>query len=493
MAVCARLLTAQNDAGSISGRITNGLTAAGIEGAKVKANCLPVAGSSPRCAGYSTQATADNTGTFRIANAPDGSYQVTVEKDGFGAQYQVAKVSAAQDARLDLQLTPLAKLSGRVVDPEGKPVPGIPVQIGAATKVTDQEGAFTFEKLSPSSYKLSAKVKPQADGKDGERLVTTFFPSTAYPEQAVPIKIQGVDVSGFEIRLRTAPARTVRGVVTDATGKPVPHISVVLGKPTVTGLVAVLRGAAGALQLGPETATPWDYVQTGDDGTFEFPAVLEGDWNLRAQTLTSSRQSGAADLRVGRANIENAEIHMVQPFPIEVSPDWSEAAPDAPKPAQVSLVPTGRPRRRQPRSTDADAPFTHHAEGYTGRYLFGPGEVTRGYYVAAATIDGRDVLNQAVTLSGPTTVKVILKKDGGSVKGTVEKGSGATVVLMADPTPAARFGILARCDADGNFSIPDVAPAHYSVAAFQDQQIRFLPSTDLLTRFEAARSERVQR
>ncbi len=107
-------------------------------------------------------------------------------------------------------------------------------------------------------------------------------------------------------------------------------------------------------------------------------------------------------------------------------------------------------------------------------------------------LDGRDVLGQAVELSGPTTVKLVLKKDGGTLRGAVEKGGGSTVVLMADANAYARFGLTARCDPDGNFSIPDVPPGNYTAVAFQDQFVLYQESRDVLSRIDSARGERVK-
>ncbi len=114
------------------------------------------------------------------------------------------------------------------------------------------------------------------------------------------------------------------------------------------------------------------------------------------------------------------------------------------------------------------------------------------FYVAAALLDGRNVLGQAVELAGPTEVKLILKKDGGTLRGVVEKGGGSTVVLVADPTSYARFGFSAHCDADGNFSIRDVPPGNYTAVAFRDNEVVFLASWDQLNRIDSALGERVK-
>jgi hypothetical protein len=211
--VFAPLLCAQT-AGSISGLITNSMTGARIEGVKVRATCI--AGGSARCPGTGASAVTDTMGAFHLPALPDGRYLMAVEKDGFSwseTGFHMATVSASGDARFDLKLTPLANVQGRVVVRNGKPAAGITVQLGMKTAVTDDQGSFTFQKLGPTRFQLFAKVKAQPDGKDGERLVTTYYPSAIYPEEAVPIQVDALDLSGYEIRLRTAPARTIRGVV----------------------------------------------------------------------------------------------------------------------------------------------------------------------------------------------------------------------------------------------------------------------------------------
>jgi hypothetical protein len=491
----APLLRAQS-AGSISGLITNSITGAGVEDVKVRAACLK--GGSTHCPDADARALTDIAGAFRLPALPDGRYLMSVEKNGFSWSYTglpVATVSASGDARFDSKMTPLASLHGRVVDPEGKPVAGIMVQFGPGDPTTtDAQGTFVVQKRAPGSYQLWAKVKPQADGKDGERMVTTYYPSAIYAEQAVKIEVQGVDLSGYEIRLRTAPARTVRGVLLDADGKPRPHASVELSKAAAApGLIPMIRGAFSLGRLLATSSTAiWDHSDTGTDGAFEFAAVLEGDWILKGYDL-GSRQGGATEVHVGRSDVDNITVRLAEPFPIEVTPDLGASSDLGGSPQRAPASAWVLPLDGQVvggMGRDAGPPFTQHALGPPGRYLFGPGEATRGYYVSAAMLNGRDVLGQAVELSGPTTVKLVYKKDGGTLRGAVEKGGGSTVVLMADPTPEARFGLTARCDPDGNFSIPDVPPGNYTAVAFQDNWVLYQP--DLLSRIDSAHGERVK-
>ncbi len=492
--VFAPLLCAQS-AGSISGRVTNILTGAGIEGVTVRAGCFP--GGPTRCPDTDASAVTDPAGAFHFPALPDGRYVMTARTRGFAwseTGFRMATVSASGDARFDIKLTPEASLSGRVVDPEGKPVAGITVQFRGTT-TTDEQGAFAFQELGPGTYPLAAKVKPQADGKDGERLVTTYYPSTIYPEQAVQIQVQGVDLSGYELRLRTAPARNVRGVLLDADGKPMPHVPVRLGKTATPGLIPMVGEAFSPLGVPAMAFTAWDRCETGADGAFEFAAVLEGDWILQGLASGSRPQAGETEVHVGRSDVDKVIVRLVKPFPIEISPDLgaskesSDSQPSQPPRATAWVVPLDR-QMLGGAGVDAEPPFTAHLLGPPGRYLFGPGPPTPGYYVSAAILDGRDVLWEVVELSGPTEVKLTFKKDGGTLRGVVEKGGGSTVVLMADPTAYARFGLTAHCDADGNFSIPDVPPGNYTTVAFQENQVLHRP--DLLSHIDSAHGERVK-
>ncbi|MEP7351918.1 MAG: hypothetical protein ABI824_01670 [Acidobacteriota bacterium] len=486
LAVFVPLLSAQST-GSISGVITNTVTSGGVEGVKVHAGCL-----SGATRWQDTSAFTDTAGAFRLAGLPEGRYIMSLQRDGFSAGLSdpLATVAASKEFRLDVKLTPLASVQGRVIDPDGKPVAGVMVESRQGPKaMTDEQGVFVIQKLAPGLAQLSAKVKPQPPGKDGERLVNTYYPSVIYADQAISIKVQGMDLSGYEIRLRTAPARSIRGILLDADGQPMPHASVVLATATATPRIPVIRGGVSP-QFFLSVTTQGDRIETGPDGIFEFPAVLEGDWVLKgSKTDSGNRQGGSTEVRVGRSDIDNMVVRLMRLFPIEVTPESSDAQSTETPTAGALILPLDG-QGSASTGVDAEPPFTQHLQGLPGRYLIGPETATPGYYVSAAMLNGRDVLWQVVELSGPTALKLILKKDAGTLRGSVEKGGGSTVVLMAESTTYARFGLTARCDPDGNFSIPDIPPGNYTAVAFQSRTI--LTQRDILTRFDSANGKRVK-
>ncbi len=448
--IAAAVVALQALGGSISGRVTDSVSGAGIGDVEVTA-CILSSPSAIVCdSGRDTiqHAVTDDLGAFRIAGIPDGQYTVMppIADDYFPAKFgPTPPIRVSGDTRFDLQMTPNASVHGRVLDPEGKPAPGIVVKLGLAQRVTDEKGEFVFQDVrSFDSFPLSATPKPQPDtkddAKDETRIVTTYYPSVVDSDQAVPIHVDGVDLFGYDIRLQTAPARKIRGVVIDADGKPAPHARVTISKRG-PGMVTMVRGPLSVVRFGQyvEAAEP---VETKEDGTFAFPPVLEGDWRARAvlesRSENRSTRSGTAEIRVSDSDIDDLEIRLEQPFEIEVAADWGDS-PSAANPAAFMMVrpldgPPGGP------ASDAKPGQPQRMKGFAGRYFIGPGAAIPGYYVAAVMLDNRDVLGQVVELSGPASLKMIYKTGGGSVRGTVEKGAGAMVVLMADAMPQSRSG-----------------------------------------------------
>jgi hypothetical protein len=86
----------------------------------------------------------------------------------------------------------------------------------------------------------------------------------AFPEGAGKIVLApGGEVTDIELKLLPAAAHAVRGVLLNPDGTPAPKVMISLGEdlpPLADELV----------------------VQSKPDGTFEFPAVVDGEWRLTA-------------------------------------------------------------------------------------------------------------------------------------------------------------------------------------------------------------------
>lgn len=449
----AQFLLAQSGR-SISGNVTNRATGEGIEGATVFVGAVKPAG--PQREGQ--QVVTTEAGAFKIEGLADGEYVISSGKYGFYSSPVPATVKVSGATRFDLQLFPPASLSGRVLDLEGKPSEGIVVKArqgfgGTLETTTNEEGAFLIEALPPGLWTLSA-TPVEAELKHEERVVTTYYPSVVEPSQAQSIQMDDAPLSGYDIRLRTARVRTIRGVVVDAEGNPEQNATVVLFKRASAAEAALL-----GLRLPPVERN----LLAGDDGSFEFHEVAEGDWLLRAivpardpDTKRAHYRDGLVDLRVERIDIADVKISTREGFPLDISADWGDSPPAKPRRTLVSVIPL-------------DGQY-HSFDGqvFGGRYFIAPGSSfpePDGFYAAAAMLDNHDVLGQVVELSGPTSLRMIYKPGGISVRGTVENGAYRNVTLVADGPSFPKIAFGAQCDGDGRFNILDVPPGEYMAIA----------------------------
>ena len=219
-----------------------------------------------------TPVVTEDSGAFHFAEAPDGEYQVQLQKAGYEPSshtYGNGFVHVPGE-NVDLKMRRLASLSGRVVDSEKKPVPGVTVIAGSElpnfpprplNAVTDADGAFVLEGLSFGEYVLSVPLKIPPDAAEGERMVTTFYPASTDRERTQTIEVRGTDLSGYEIQMQTAVVRKIRGVVIDVNGEPIAQATVGLIRP----------GRAGS-----RAAEDVEQVLSDEDGKFEFAPAIGG-------------------------------------------------------------------------------------------------------------------------------------------------------------------------------------------------------------------------
>ena len=155
----------------------------------------------------------DLTGA-RTAAGAEGFAQ-TFYPTGFApADARPMRVEAAQEiANVDFQLQParLVRVSGRVVDSRGRPVPGMAVIVNSArpdavligsTRMakTDADGHFRITGMSPGEYRLDARdtAELEAIAKTG-RVVGISQDENAAEFASVPLTVGGEDLDGFVV------------------------------------------------------------------------------------------------------------------------------------------------------------------------------------------------------------------------------------------------------------------------------------------------------
>lgn len=269
------------------------------------------------------EAQTDSTGGFRIAGIPNGDYGCHFEKSGYITQYSGSQNSAVKavhvagedPVRISVSLYSYSKLSGRVLDPEGKPVVRAKVTLGPQDETTDDEGRFSFSQLSPGSYAIKAmpgrdSVVPNADhtsfkrvpgtpkretppGEERTELFSTWYPSAPAANLAEPVVIRGGDdLTDIDIRLRALLVHRVRGRAFNLDGSPM-HLGTVTtySQADLVASASIVSGKAGGGGLGYFTLSRSAAMPSADDGlkgvvrdgSFELASVPRGVREFRAE------------------------------------------------------------------------------------------------------------------------------------------------------------------------------------------------------------------
>jgi hypothetical protein len=488
-AVCS---VAQNApaGGTVEGTVLNSVTGAGIDGAMVT-----LFGATK----YQTK--SDVAGHFKITGITPGNYRTTVDKDGFWqTQLDLGSFLSSPGLRIDselvkmeLKLAPFETIRGRVLSPDGEPLAGVEVSVSpnitANEVVTDAQGRFALEDTRPGSYTLIAKPPESTkQGEDRIAMVKTYYPSVADKSLAQQIVIGGQPNSAnYEIRMQTAPVYRVRGIVLDETGKPSPGAELALIQIPEGMPGSILLGGIGAggriFALGMRRApsgAPEATAIAKEDGRFEFPAVRSGNWRVDVVSDDGVTSRGAISVSVARSDVADLQIHSAKLFTLRGTAEWK--SDDAGRVSNTQ-PPYGVVTLVDPESGEVAGRELVASGGVSFEFML-PGRykaVVKPGLSAQIFLGDYEVTGQTFPISanGPR-LRVVLKTWSGSVRGTVEKGEGATVVLIPQRIEGITLGQTAVCGPGGSFELTEVSPGDYYIAAFEHLDRNSPPSSAML-------------
>lgn len=199
------------------------------------------------------EAATDADGFYKITGLPPGRYKVRPELPShlslaYGNRDEV-EVPSGGCAGADFLARTDGRISGLLLDAEGKPVAGAYVDLvtsDLADRVNDRkigryektgrDGRFEFKELTPGTYLLGVNIRQEPGG--DQPFPRTYYPGVSAAPQARRIKLDtGEKLSDFVLRLPPRlPVRAVDGVLMWPDGRPVTKALVIFkDSPELTG------------------------------------------------------------------------------------------------------------------------------------------------------------------------------------------------------------------------------------------------------------------
>ena len=322
-------------------------------------------------------------------------------------------------------------------------------------------------------------------------ILPAYFPSGLDVASAQQIHLgPGSDESGYDIRLQAAPVYRVRGVVLGPEGKPEAKAVVeVLAKNVGSDAAGFFSAPFGPFSIaGSAPGFSYALVEpavTNADGAFEFPSVPVGDWTLRAESETlhvagalhELEFHGSEDVRLGRGDVDDLRIQLMPVFDLGLSVEFGDGSPAVEKGAlTISFDPVDGGGR-----VLAEVRNKRVENLQTGRYRISDRMMFDGaYYAARVLLGDLDVTGQAVLLAPASPPIRIVLGPAATIRGQVDNGEGAAVILWPQSTMPGDLGRSIPCGAGGVFETGGLPPGDYYAIAVERYDAREMTSAAYL-------------
>ena len=433
-------------------------------------------------------------GKFAFENVTAGKYSLVGVRNGFITaaydqhdQFSSAIVTGAglDTENLTLRLSPVAIISGRVLDEAGEPVRQAQVtlyrnnhfqgidQIQVFRNAqTDDLGAYELASLTPGTYFLAVHGQPwyavhppspgDHVGPDGtprantsvNRSLDVAYPLTYYenavePDGATPIQIRGGERLQIDMSLNPVPSlRLVFHVPKTQNGWNAPQIE----QPVFDGFTFL---QSTAQQVSP--------------GVMELTGVPAGRYDIRFQGQGTVTQLNGVDLTKDGEELDTsaAEAAGTVKFSAKASGETAMPAGMGVGLAHKSNRPGGFDRF----GAKGEAEIPNVTAGTYDVRIFG---ATKPYVIVDMSAEGAQVKGHTITVPAGATASVTLTLAiGVDVQGVAKKSGKAfaeAMVVLVPKNPEENRDLFRRdqSDLDGTFSLRNVVPGSYTIVAIED-------------------------
>ncbi|MCU1360701.1 MAG: hypothetical protein JWN99_1990 [Ilumatobacteraceae bacterium] len=274
-------LTAING-GTISGMVSS--STGPLAGVTVNANPLPFTG-----VPFVGAATTAADGSYTIAHAPAGTYQVSFSKSGFVSENYndlppaasptlVSVVENTTTSGIDAVLATASTLSGTITDAAGHAVPGAVVLGtrlggggGIASASTNSSGFYSFGVVAPGNWIVRAQSSSPPSA-------TSFVVNAGVPTAADVTVVSAATPVTVDIQLKQPGG--LSGVVRDENGNALQGAQV-----TATGVASTVVGYST-----PASADVLQTVVTDVNGSFAISGLAPTSFTVAARPPSGRRE-----------------------------------------------------------------------------------------------------------------------------------------------------------------------------------------------------------
>jgi hypothetical protein len=474
----------------ISGTVVNAITGDPLSQARIS-----IAETGDR--GRPTSIITSENGRFDFPRLKTGKYSLQGAKRGFISaaydqheQFSTAIVTGSEfpTENLVLRLTPMAIISGHVLDEFGDPIHHATIFLylenhsGGMSRITrlfssnsDDRGFFDFILLRPGTYYVSVTAKPwyamhpvtasEAGGDAAQRISpaldvaypTTYYGGATEADSATPIEVKGGDRLQIDVHLNPAPAlhlifRIPEGQPGQGNGFSMPtlqkHVFDSTEPVSGEGMRPVARGV------------------------YEMTGVPPGRYNVRLKNSTSGQLEQSSDLDLVHDGQELSDSHGEPLSTLKVSLKLP-GAETLPKQYLVGLQDS---RRRMVAFKPGDASGQVTFEDLApGKYAIQILSQLKPYSVVRTSSQGTDSPGHDVTVTpgGTLDLTAFLSTGVVTIEGIVHKKdkpvAGVMVALVPnDPEQHVELFRRDQSDSDGTFLVRGVIPGSYTIVAVED-------------------------
>jgi hypothetical protein len=483
----------------------------------------------------------DSEGKFVFKNLAGGFYNIVAVANGFVRQQYGQRsvngqgtpfVLAANQNMKDmaLRLTPAGTVSGRIVDENGQPALGIPVQIlraaynvtgrvyqAVGTAAADDRGQYRLFGVPPGKYYLNIGNPPGPQrlvaptggliGQPGGTVYAfSYFPGVADVSQAVMIEVKSAQEVSFDMTARRQQMYRVRGTLLDSrtAQPPAGNVQVLLAYRLPTGGGGSFSSgrnydpATGKFEL--LNVIPGQYfvearIQEAQPGPISSAVQIEE--RIAAQAM---QPIGRTPITVSNADVEDVAVTLTTAvtLPGKVAVEGQALSTLTGIDRMRVTIRAARGGIPEAAAGQQPAPGIVGADGSfqvaglrEGEYIAAVNVASPGFYVKSIQYGGSDILNNSFKFSGSASgsVDVILRPGPARVSGIVSDArsqvvSGIQTVLVPEQRNRTDLYRTATTDATGRFNFTNVPPGQYRIFSWEAFESGMQFDPDLLKKSE---------